>query len=135
MQFEAERVRRNVQNATTEDLLDRVTVYRKGMEPEALEIIEGELQDRGIYRDGIRDHWARRDREILPPKDGIAIACSFCHRPAVAEGWGWHWLSKVIWGQRRKLLPLFPRFLHYCQEHCPPSLVPTFSEEPPHLQV
>jgi|SRR6516225_2718771 hypothetical protein len=132
MQFEAERVRRNVQNATTEDLLDRITVYRKGMELEAIAIIEGELQDRGIYRDGIRAHAARRERQILPPRDGIAISCSFCHRPAIAEGWGWHWLSKMIWGQRRRLLPVFPRFLHYCEEHRPPALLPT-SEESPHL--
>ena len=35
---------------------------------------------------------------MLP--DGTAVRCSFCHRPAVAEGWGWH----RLWG----VLPLFP---------------------------
>ena len=34
MRFDVERVRQNVQQATTEDLLDRLTVYREGMEPE-----------------------------------------------------------------------------------------------------
>ena len=40
--FNPERVWQNAREASTEDLLDRVTVYRAGMEPEALEIIEEE---------------------------------------------------------------------------------------------
>src|SRR5579859_5304562 len=115
MRFDPERVRANVHEATTEDLLDRVTVYRDGMEPEALDIIEGELQDRGVLRDQIRAHAAQREREILPPlEDGTAVVCSFCHRPAVAEGWGWHWISWMIRGERRRIVPVFPRFYHYC---------------------
>lgn len=34
-----ERVRKNVGQATTEDLLDRITAYSEGMESEALAII------------------------------------------------------------------------------------------------
>ena len=124
MQFDPERVRRNVRQATTEDLLDRVTVYRNGMEPAALEIIEGELQDRGILRDRIRAHAAQREQEILPMEDGTAIPCSFCHRLAIAEGWGWHWLGVMIWGKRRGLFPVFPRFYHYCDRHLPPGVQP-----------
>ncbi len=35
LEFDAERVTRNVRDATSEDLLDRITVYRDGMEPAA----------------------------------------------------------------------------------------------------
>jgi hypothetical protein len=124
MEFDPERVRQNVRRATTEDLLDRATVYRSGMEPEALEIIEGELQDRGVYRDKIRAHAARREQEVLPAPDGVALTCSFCHRPAVARGWGWHWLRLMIWGKRRPVVPVFPRYFSYCEEHRPPHTNP-----------
>jgi hypothetical protein len=119
MHFDPERVLINVRKATTEDLLDRVTVYRAGMEDEAIEIIEGELHDRGVYRDAIREHAARRERDVIVLADGTAAMCSFCRRPAVADGWGWHWLSVMIWGKRRSIVPLFPRFFHYCDLHLP----------------
>ena len=50
MTIEHERIRDNVHKADTEDLLDRATVYRAGMEPEALEIIEEELHAKIRYR-------------------------------------------------------------------------------------
>jgi hypothetical protein len=54
--------------------------------------------------------------------DGTAVGCSFCHRPAVAEGWGWH----RLWG----LLPVFPRYYYYCSEHRPDvSSAPTKSPD------
>jgi hypothetical protein len=109
-EFNAERVRANVREATTEDLLDRATVYREGMEPEALDIIEVELSRRGVTR---QDLEARADRSrrpsTRPPGEGPAPRCSFCDRPAVRRGWGWH----RLWG----LLPVFPRPLSYCAEH------------------
>jgi hypothetical protein len=113
MLFDLERVKANVRTATTEDLLDRVTVYRAGMEESALDVIEDELRTRNIRSGDIQAHAERRrlETQILP--DGTAVPCSFCHRPAVAEGWGWH----RLWG----LLPLFPRFYHYCSEHRPDS--------------
>src|SRR5437870_2239134 len=37
-------IRENAAKATAEDLLDRVTVYRAGMEPPALEVLEQELR-------------------------------------------------------------------------------------------
>ncbi len=111
MLFDLERVKANVRKATTEDLLDRVTVYREGMEESALAVIEQELRARHISADEIEAHAERRRRETSFLPDGTAVRCSFCHRPAVAEGWGWH----RLWG----LLPLFPRFYHYCSEHRP----------------
>ncbi len=113
MQLDLERVRTNVRAATTEDLLDRATVYRAGMEPQALEIIENELRDRGVSAAEIRVHEESRRQETSYLADGTAVSCSFCYRPAVAEGWGWH----RMWG----LLPIFPRFFHYCAEHMPAS--------------
>ncbi len=51
MDWDADRVRANARQASTEDLLERVTIYRSGMEPEAVEIIEAELRRRaGLSR-------------------------------------------------------------------------------------
>ena len=108
MQFEAEKILTNARGATTEDLLDRVTVYRAGMEPAALEIIEAELAGRGVDEAAVAKHAARRSEAILLP-DGTAMKCSFCHRPAILRAWGWHrW-----WG----LVPIFPRIFAYCDVH------------------
>jgi hypothetical protein len=111
MRFNRDRVQDNVRQATTEDLLDRVTVYRAGMEPEALDMIEAELDKRGVGQADIDAHAALRRRDSLLLDDGTAAQCSFCHRPAVAEGWGWH----RLWG----VLPLFQRSYYYCAEHRP----------------
>src|SRR5262245_46885260 len=111
LDFDPDRVRANVREAETEDLLDRVTVYRPGMEPEALQIIEDELHARGYTRVEIAAHGFLLSRFTLLLPDGTAQPCSFCHRPAVAQGWGWHRFWSV--------LPLFPRYFFYCDEHRP----------------
>ncbi|HYV39166.1 MAG TPA: hypothetical protein VE988_25995, partial [Gemmataceae bacterium] len=54
--IEIERLQKNVRESTTQDLLDRVTVYRDGMEPVALRVIEGELRGRGVSWDDIEKH-------------------------------------------------------------------------------
>src|SRR5947209_14646697 len=100
MLFNIDRVKKNVREATTEDLLDRATVYRAGMEPAALDVIERELRERGVRREEIDDHERRRRQETRALPDGTVRRCSFCHQPAVAEAWGWH----RMWG----LIPLFP---------------------------
>jgi ATP-dependent helicase YprA (DUF1998 family) len=111
MQFDAERVRRNVEAATTEDLLDRATVQAAGMEPEALDLIEAELRRRGVTAEQQKAHGERgADRWFIRP-DGTVISCSFCGRPAVADGLGWH----RLWG----VLPLIRRRVFYCGEHRP----------------
>lgn len=111
LQFNPERVWQNVRQASTEDLLDRVTVYRQGMEPEAVEIAEAELRARGIREKEIEEHAHLRGRDAIPLADGTARECSHCRRPAVAEGWGWH----RPWG----LVPVFPRYFSYCERHRP----------------
>src|SRR5438128_4151008 len=100
-QFNPERVWHNVRQSSTEDLLDRVTVYRPGLEPEAVEIVEAELRSRGIREKEIEEYALKRSRDVITLPDGTARECSFCRRPAVAEGWGWH----LLWGG----VPVFPR--------------------------
>src|SRR5947208_2710065 len=106
MQLDLDKVRTNVAQADTEDLLDRATVYRVGMEPEALAIIEAELRERGITARDIDEHEIRRNERVLIDVAGVARKCSCCDRPAVAEGWGWH----RLWGWA----PVFPRWLRWC---------------------
>lgn len=111
LSFDPERVQANIQKADTEDLLDRVTVYQAGMEPQALEMIEAELEKRGIPPEQIAAHAQQRAEETFPRPDGTVYPCSFCHNPAVDRGWGWHW--------KWRILPLFPWFFYYCREHQP----------------
>ena len=108
-EFDAERISANVSAAETDDLLDRVTAFRKGMEPEAVDIIENELGRRGIGPREIEAYGEERRAEIIFHPDGVAASCSFCRRPAVKQGWDWHRLWKV--------LPVFPRCFYYCKEH------------------
>jgi hypothetical protein len=111
MHINRERIGDNVRQAATEDLLDRATVYREGMEAEALDMIERELQQRGVSRDAIAEHERKRREEILFDSQGTALKCYRCRRPAVVETWGWH----RLWG----VLPLFPRYFAWCAEHKP----------------
>src|SRR5438309_1336400 len=98
--FDANKVLLNVRQATTENLLNRVTVYRDGMEPEAVTMIEAELHQRGVTAAQIQEHAERSRGQEQKGPDGLALKCSFCQRPAVARGWGWH----RLWGQ----VPVFP---------------------------
>jgi hypothetical protein len=111
LEFDPDMVKRNAQEATTQDLLDRITVYRDGMEPEALEIIEQELRRQGVKLQDVEDHEQRIRQSVLRDASGVALRCSFCDAPAVAENWGWHRVGG--W------LPIFPRLLRYCEEHNP----------------
>jgi hypothetical protein len=112
MFFDLKKIARNVQQATTEDLLNRATAYRAGMEPEALRLIEEELRRRGVTSGQIEEHAAQVREESLILEDGTAAKCSFCHNPAVGERWGWH---KLFGGP----IPLFPRSYRYCRDHLP----------------
>jgi hypothetical protein len=111
MRVDREKVRANVEQATTEDLLDRATVYRGGMEREALDLIDAELWRRGVTQEEIGDHEQRRRQTMLTDPDGMPVKCQKCFRPAVTECLAWHWL----WG----VLPLFPRRAAFCPEHKP----------------
>jgi hypothetical protein len=109
MNLNLDKVRENVRRAETDDLLDRATVYRQGMEPEALEIIEGELRRRGVGPDELAAHTEVAGARALKGPDGVALRCHECHKPAVVQAWDWH----RLWG----LVPVFPRRFRLCQEH------------------
>ena len=82
-----------IARAETEDLLDRVTVYRAGMEPDALYVIEEELRQRGVTAADIDEHAQRREEGGIEEVGGLPAQCSFCARPAVVRRWGWHRLG------------------------------------------
>ena len=106
--FDYERVLANVRKATTADLLDRITFFRGGMEPEAVTMIKAELADRGVTVAQIAEHAAQFVEGIVFP-DGTPARCTHCGGPAVAQGWGWHRLFNKV--------PVFPRYLYYCRAH------------------
>lgn len=108
MDLNLDRVRENVAKASTEDLLDRITVFRNGMEPAALEIVEKELRRREVTSDVIQHHWEnRRSRTLV--RDDVAVRCSFCERPAVSHRWGWYRFWRKI--------PLLPWRFACCEVH------------------
>jgi ATP-dependent helicase YprA (DUF1998 family) len=111
MRFNLQKVRADVQEASIEDLLDRATVWRDGMEPEALELIEAELQRQGIQPSDLEEHAARRAKEVMTDREGLAAVCYRCGRPASEKRW--------VWGRFWKILPLFPRRAYVCEEHRP----------------
>jgi hypothetical protein len=113
LDFNVERVLENVRRSATADLLSRVTVFREGMEPKAIQLIESELANRGVTDEEIETHGERLRREMLVAPDGLPVRCSFCHQPAVTQGRDWHW----IWGR----FPVFKRTFYYCTEHRPVS--------------
>lgn len=109
MRLNLRAVAANMRRATTEELLDRVTVFRNAMEPAAVDLIEGELARRGLSDDDIREHERGRREVMMVDADGTAVRCSFCNRPAVSTGRGWH----RLWGR----VPLFPRLFARCEVH------------------
>jgi hypothetical protein len=109
MKFEVDKIRVNVRQSSTEDLMDRATVFRQGMEEQAIALIEAELHERGVAPEAIAAHGRAKGEACLWGADGIALQCSFCRNPAVAQKWGW----QRLWG----VLPVFPRRFRYCSEH------------------
>jgi len=105
-----------IRKADTEDLLDRVTVYRESMEPAAVDLMENELWRRGITPEQMANHAANR-AGVVRRTDGSAVRCThrdrsrgfFCDRPAMSVRWHWY----RIWGK----VPAFPWPLPRCREH------------------
>jgi len=109
--MDIERVREETQKASTESLLDIVTVYRTEMENIATEVAESELSARGVRSAQIATHATMRQNEgFLRHSDGTVIRCNFCSRPAIEHQWEW----QRLWGW---FLPLFPRQFHLCHAH------------------
>lgn len=117
MELRLEKVQKNAEVSDTEELLNRITVFRSGMEPDAIIIIEDELRRRGISAQHIAEHSRKHEGVVLCWDDGCAACCSFCREPAIATDWGWHKLYGKI--------PLFPKRYYYCQRHLPePKMAP-----------
>ena len=108
---DSERVLLNARAATTEDLLDRVTIFRYELEPEALPILERELWQRGVNEAQIEAHAEQCQKEWLLQEDGTPARCSYCFLHAAAEGRSWF----RVW----RLIPIFPRHIYYCKDHRP----------------
>ena len=108
MEFDPQRVRANARAASTEDLLDRATVYRAGLEPEALPLILEELKSRGVTAEAVVRHEETR-REVVRDERGVARVCARCRKPAVTREWGWHWVKGKV--------PVFPRLFYRCEDH------------------
>ena len=124
MEFDLKKVAEYIHRAESEDLLDRVTVYRDGMEPAAVDLMEGELARRGVRPADIEDHDRRRRETAIMLPDGTAMRCSFCDRPAVIQARGWFRLWRKI--------PVFPWVFAYCETHrAPPDADPEPDGEPP----
>src|SRR6266511_1668358 len=113
MQWDPQKLLANIRAADTDDLLDRITAYRAGMEPEAIDMIEAELHRRGVRQDEIDAYRQECERECLFHADGTAKMCSLCRKPAVKEGWGWHRLLGKI--------PIMLRPMRYCRTHAEDS--------------
>ena len=111
LDWKEERVLANIRKADTDDLLDRITAYRAGMEPNAIDMVETELRRRNVTDDEIKNRQAWCEETCLFDERGCAKMCALCRRPAVREGWRWH---KLL-GR----LPLFPRWMTLCQDHWP----------------
>lgn len=111
MDVDREAIVNNVRAAPTEDLLNRATVYRDGMEPEALRVIDAELRARGVTADDVAAHEERRTQGLVRGPDGLPRVCARCGRPATWQGWTW---GRLWW-----LLPAFPRRAALCEEHRP----------------
>lgn len=101
----------NARRAETEDLLDRVTVFREVMEPSAVEIIEAELARRGVTPDDIAQHHRRLKPRVVRDSQGIPLRCCRCGRAAVVALSDWHLLLGLV--------PLFRRRFAYCDRHRP----------------
>ncbi len=111
MSLDLERVLINIRKSETRDLLNRVTVFKSGMEPEAIPLVANELADRGVTQEMIDRYDARLRTVVVLLEDGCAAKCSLCHEPAVTRVWGSHKLLGII--------PLFPRVVYYCTYHQP----------------
>lgn len=120
-----------IRSAETDELLDRVTVYREGMEPAALDLMEGELDRRGVTREQIAEHDAKQRATAIMLPDGTARRCWRCDRPAVVRRWGWHWMKvripliTLLIGRADVPLgfsvPVFPWLFYECVDHRRPE--------------
>ncbi|MEZ6139804.1 MAG: hypothetical protein R3B84_04455 [Zavarzinella sp.] len=97
-----DRLAQNIRNAETIDLLDRITAYRLGLEPLAVELIHVELYRRGVSASEIVEHEEKMSNLILD-RTGVARQCARCHRPASQSNWA---LAQTVWYRAIILTPV-----------------------------
>src|SRR6516164_2713100 len=107
--LDLDRVRANVAKATTADLLERATVYRDGMEPAALDLIETELRRRCVSYQKQAEFGDAHEKVVLRASDDSPVRCWLCPHAAVEWHWGWRRLFGIV--------PLFPMRFPYCERH------------------
>jgi hypothetical protein len=110
--FNPEKYRIDVRQAETDDLLDRLTAYRRGMDAQAIPIIEEELSRRGVMQGKLHVHAKECRKQCLFDANGVAFTCSKCRRPAVTEIRTWHKLFGLV--------PVFPKRIRLCKIHATP---------------
>ena len=109
LELNLKKVAAYIRQAETESLLDRATVFRDGMEPAALDLIEGELSRRGVSLEKIAEYADLRSGDVIVDAAGVPKRCHFCERPAVSRGRVWF----KLWGR----IPLLPRIYARCDVH------------------
>lgn len=109
MEIDLRRVAEWMRSASTEELLDRVTVFREDVEPAAFDLFRGELDRRGVPEWAIAEHELVRRERIIQRADGSVVKCWKCPRPAVARARRWWRILRVI--------PVLPLRMPVCEEH------------------
>ena len=109
MKLEIEAVAAWIRRAETDELLDRATVFRTEMEPEAVELILAELARRGLSKAEIDGQAADRLARAFTDAAGTVARCRFCGRPAVAVVWKWWRLFRIV--------PIVPLKMPACERH------------------
>ena len=67
-----DRIAENIRRMPTRELLDRLTAYRAGMQPEAIIMMEQELEQRGVSRETIAAHETAVNEVALSDAHGCA---------------------------------------------------------------
>ncbi|MGL4419886.1 MAG: hypothetical protein ACRCZF_04405, partial [Gemmataceae bacterium] len=93
----------------TEELLDQILFFRQETEPVALDLMEAELQKRGLGEADWLLHDAGHRAMCLQDSAGQVVRCSFCRRPAQVQARQWRKLFGMI--------PLWPQLLPACAAH------------------
>lgn len=120
MKLDLKLLAEHIRQSETEDLLDRYTIFDADMEPVALDLIGNELSRRRVSSQEIAEHLQKRTSECVWMDTNEVFRCSYCGRPAVYRGWGWH----KLWNK----LPIFPRVLSRCVMHQPPDSMGTLED-------
>ncbi len=109
MKLDLEAVAAWIRRAETDELLDRATVFRPEMEPEAVDLVLAELSRRGISDAKIEGHASARLACAVIRPDGTVERCRFCDRPAAVRAWKWWRLFRIV--------PVFPVPMPVCERH------------------